>query len=250
MNEFEDLGRQLRAFLTGLLQQGTGPSPGGGGGGGGAGGQAVADWGPRIQLAGLDDIFHGHDAAEVQQYTVPQGGIDNLALSSRDTFEIPGRGEYRVDFDGYFRVARDHPTSEDWAEASVFVNLADMKLEGRHPDLGTVKVRLNPDVVSPGQTFAPGDRSAPAACRIGAAAEFELADQGLTVFNKEPILLMNEAIESIPPVEDPNGQAHIYRLPLYDKSNPNGLPVAYLKRLQYTVGNYVTQAQAEAFAAI
>jgi|tagenome__1003787_1003787.scaffolds.fasta_scaffold20580653_2 hypothetical protein len=246
MNEYEALGRQLREFLSGLLGQPAGP--GGGGGPAGGGGQAAQDWGPRIELAGLDDLYDGdHD---VKPYTVPAGGIDNLGLSSRDTFEIPGRGEYRVDFDGYFRVARDHPTDDNWAEAAVFVNLADMKLTGTHTDLGRINVRLNQDRVSPGQTFGPGEASAPAACRIGAAVEFELEDQNMTVFNKEPVLLMNDAIEAIPPVEDPNGLARIFRLPLYDKANPDGQPVAYLNRLQYTVGNYITETQARSFQAI
>lgn len=248
MSEYEALGQQLRSFLAGLLGAGeapSAPSPRPGRRNGSA--PAATDWGPRIELAGLDDLY---DGTEVQAYTVPDGGIDNLALSSTDTFEIPGRGEFRMDFSGYFRVARAEPETKNWAQANVFVNLADMKLTGSHNELGTVNVRLNENVVSPGQTFAPGDRSAPAACRIGAAVEFELEDQGMTVFNKEPILLMNDAIEAIPPVEDPNGMARLYRLPLFDTRNPDGMPVAYLNRLQYTVGNYVTVAQAEAFRAI
>jgi hypothetical protein len=58
---------------------------------------------------------------------------------------------------------------------------------------------------------------------------------------------MNDGIEAIPPVEDPNGQAHLYLLPLFDSSDPDGQPVAYLKSLRYTVGNYISQAEAEEF---
>jgi hypothetical protein len=56
---------------------------------------------------------------------------------------------------------------------------------------------------------------------------------------------MNNAIESIPPVEDPNGKAHIYYLPFFDITNPKGRPVAYLTSLQYTVGNYITEDEAK-----
>ena len=55
-----------------------------------------------------------------------------------------------------------------------------------------------------------------------------------------------DGITSIPPVEDPNGYAHLFNLPLFDMANPDGRPVAYLRSLRYTVGNYVTQAQAMA----
>jgi len=175
---------------------------------------------------------------------VPSGGIDNLALSSVDHFSIPGKGDFDVSFDGYFRVARDNPTTNDWATAQVFVNMVDMNLSGSHQDLGRINVRINPDVVSSGQTFGPGAENQAAKCRISAGVIFDFPDQRITVFNKEPILLMNDAIDSIPPVEDPNGAAHIYRLPLYSTADPNGQPVAYLNSLRYTVGSYLTQAQA------
>jgi hypothetical protein len=239
MSEYYNIGAELRSFLQGLLSGTPAPPP--------RDGPQAADWGPRIELAGLDDLYHPQ---EVQPFSVPPAAIDNLHLSSSDKFLIPGRGEYSVNFEGYFRVARDHPTSQDWASANVFVNLADMRLTGEHRDLGTLTVRLNPAVVSPGQTFAPGAATAPAACRIGAGVVFEAPDMGVNLFNKEPILLMNNAIEAIPPVEDPNGAAHIYKLPLYSTQDPNGQPVAYLTELRYTVGNYVTEAQAAAFQAL
>jgi uncharacterized protein DUF6073 len=238
MNDYYKLGQQLRSVLNGLLQgtePGQGRSPAR---------PTSADWGPRIQIAGLQDLYHPQ---EVPKYTAPDAGIDNLKLTSTDRFLIPGRGEFTVNFDGYFRIARDTPTTQDWATADVHVNMVDMNLAGNHAELGRMTVRPNPTIVSPGQTFAPGRRTAPAACRISAGVVFEAPDMGLTLVNKEPILLMNDAIESIPPVEDPNGAAHIYRLPLYDAATPNGKPAAYLMSLRYTVGNYVTQAEAEAF---
>lgn len=60
---------------------------------------------------------------------------------------------------------------------------------------------------------------------------------------------MNDAIKAVPPVEDANGTAHIYNLPLYDVKNPQGRPVAYLRSIKYTVGNYITLDEAKAFRA-
>ncbi len=58
---------------------------------------------------------------------------------------------------------------------------------------------------------------------------------------------MNNAIKAIPPVEDPNGEAHIYKLPLFSYEKPDEKPKAYLAKLKYTVGNYITKSQLEAF---
>ena len=154
-------------------------------------------------------------------------------------------GEFAVDFKGYFQVARAHPTTRDWATADVHVNMTDIRLSGHDDNLGPINVRLNPEITSSGQTFAPGTPNGAAKCRIATAVLFEAPDMGVALFNKEPILLMNDAIESIPPVEDPNGAAHIYRLPLYDVSAPDDVPFAYLMRLNYTVGNYLPRDEAE-----
>lgn len=199
----------------------------------------ITAWGPRVETRNLKDLFA---PTEIKPFSATRGGIDNLALSSIDNFFIPGKGEFEVKFEGYFRVARNNPTSSNWAEAEWYVNMIEMGLVGSHRDLGEVKVRLNSDAVSPGQVFQPGGPFRAGACRIATAAEFTLTSMKVNVFNKEPILLMNNAINAVPPVEDPNGEAHIYWLPLFDDKHPDGNPVAYLTRLRYSVGNYITEA--------
>ncbi|MFZ0769836.1 MAG: DUF6073 family protein [Candidatus Sulfotelmatobacter sp.] len=200
----------------------------------------ISDWGHRLRSDQLKDLFA---PTEIKPFTATTGGIDNLALSSIDTFSIPGKGEFEVNFEGYFRVARSSPTSSNWGEAEWYVNMIELGLTGNAPGLGEMKVRLNEDAVSPGQVFASGAQAAAKACRIATAAVFHASSMGLELFNKEPILLMNDAIKSVPPVEDPNGEAHIYRLPLFNVKEPDGNAAAYLTRLRYTVGNYITQHQ-------
>lgn len=202
----------------------------------------IPSWGKKISVRGLPDLYASTD---IRKRSATPGGIDNLALTSKDTFIIPGHGEFTVSFEGYFRVARSNPTTKDWATAEWQVNMVDMRLTGASKTLGKMNVRLNEGVVSAGQVFAAGASASAAACRIAVAATFEIEELGLTVFNKEPILLMNDAIDSVPPVEDPNGEAHIYRLPLFDVKRPSGSAVAYLTRLRYTVGNYITKEQAK-----
>ncbi len=208
---------------------------------------SLNNWGRKVALKGLKDLYK---PTRIEKFTATPGGIDNLALSSIDNFSIPGKGDFEVKFKGYFRVARSNPTSDKWADAEWFVNMVDMKLEGESKKIGKMNVRLNTDAVSPGQVFAAGAINAAAKCRIATAVSFEMPDMGITAFNKEPILLMNDAIKSVPPVEDPNGEAHIYRVPLFNVNEPDGKPVAYLTRLRYTVGNYITEEQAERFRKI
>jgi len=204
---------------------------------------AICDWGPRVDAGNLPDLYAPQ---KVLPFTPTPAGIDNLALSSIDTFVVPGVGTFEVNFSGYFRVAREASPADTWASYGPYVNMIDIRLRGSSSVLGTITVRLNPDIVSAGQVFPSGSDTQAAACRIASGVTFD-ANQIGTLFNKEPILLMNDGIDSVPPVEDPNGQAHIYRLPLYSMQDPEGKPKAYLTSLRYTVGNYVTFEEAEKF---
>lgn len=231
MSDFRQFGRQLREVLEGLLGE-VDSSPGR---------DETLGWGRKINTDALRDLYAPQ---EVRKFEIAPPGIDNLWLKSTDTFVIPGKGTFTVDFSGFFRVARENPKSQKWEEADVYVNLVEMGLRG-DSDLGPIHVSLNQEITSAGQTFAPREARAAAKCRIATAAEFAIPEARMTLFNKEPILLMNDAIESIPPVEDPNGEAHIYLLPLFDRANPKEAPAAYLARLQYTVGNYISRQEVE-----
>jgi hypothetical protein len=208
----------------------------------------IEKWGPQIDTKGLTQLYAPQ---EVRPFTATPAGIDNLALSSIDTFLMPdAAGKHHrqeVAFDGYFQVARAAPSTHDWATAEFSVNMTDIVLHSKSDvkEIGPMRVRLNQNMVSAGQVFAAGGKQAAAACRIAASVVFEAPQKGMAFFNKEPILLMNGAIKSVPPVEDPNGKAHIYLLPLFDMKQPDGRPVAYLESLVYTVGNYLSREAAE-----
>ncbi|HYN82336.1 MAG TPA: DUF6073 family protein [Gemmatimonadaceae bacterium] len=203
-------------------------------------------WGPQVNLTGLKDHYAGTKA---KPYTVPPGGIDNLALHSTDIFTIPGKGEFTVDFSGYFRVARDNPTTKNWTTFELLVNIIDLKLNGENRDIGPIAVSLNPDILSSGQIFPATSPQGAAKCRIATGVVFDLPQVGISVFNKEPILLMNEHVTSIPPVDDPNGHALLFMLPLFDRKDPSGKPLAYLTSLRYGADNYITESKARSFQA-
>jgi hypothetical protein len=235
MSDHFQLGTEVRAFLRGLLDVAeTGPSAQ-------TPGSRYDQWGIKIDAGELEPIY---GARTIKPFTATPGGIDNLSMSSTHVFFVPGKGELTIALSGYFQVVRANPTTYDWATADFFVNMTDLRLSGKHEELGPAYVTLNEDFVSAGQVFAAGAADAPAASRIAVAARFRLPELGMELFNKEPILLMNRAIKSVPPLEDPNGSAHIYMLPLFDTARPNDRPVAYLRSLKYKVGNYITWEEA------
>jgi len=201
-------------------------------------------YGPRIDLTQLEDLFEG---AQVEQYRPPEGGIDNLGIRSVDTFMVPGMGEFTVEFRGYVRVARSQPTTDEWASTEVYTNMIEMYMYGESPELGPITVRLQPETLSTGCIHTPfeeTDTSQPEkACRMAVGAIFEAPQIGLTLFNKEPVVLTIDHVRSIPPAGNP-GRGQIYRmLPLYDRDNPDGTPVAYLTSLNFAMGTYLPPAE-------
>ncbi len=92
---------------------------------------------------------------QVQPFTPPPTGIDNLGISSRDSFYIPGKGEITVDFTGYVRVARSQPSCSDWVNAEVYTNLIEMRMVGRTDAVGEIIVTLNHEYLSTGQLRTP-----------------------------------------------------------------------------------------------
>jgi hypothetical protein len=201
-------------------------------------------WGPRIDLDPLPDLFAPQDVAP---YTPPPRGIDNLGIVSTDTFMVPGKGEFTVEFEGYVRVARSEPTADDWTSSEVYTNLIEMYMHGEAPGIGSITVTLNPDYLSAGHLgtpFADMDQEQPEkACRMAVSAVFEVPELGVTLINKEPIELTIDHVQAIPPAGSP-GEGQIYRqLPLYDHANPEGPPVAYLIGLRFAMGTYVTEAR-------
>lgn len=201
-------------------------------------------WGPQIDLSNIEYLY---PPQKVEPYTPPSPGVDNLGITSTDTFMIPNFGEFTVDFQGFVRVARSKPTTDEWVTAEVFTNLIDMCMRGEAPGIGPIIVTLNPDFLSAGQLRTPfGDMECqqPAkACRMAVGAYFHLPNLELTLFNKEPIELTIDNVQMIPPAGNP-GEGRIYQiLPLFDLNNPQGNPTAYLTSLHFAMGHYITEAQ-------
>jgi len=198
-------------------------------------------YGRPVNTEGVPNLYAG---TTVVPWTPPDPGIDNLGISSVDTFAVPGVGEYTVAFDGYVRVVRSEPTSREWATAEVYTNLIEMRMVGHSEELGTITVRLNPDCLSTGQIRTPfdpyaGEGPSAKACRMAVGATFDMPKLGLHLINKEPIILTIDDVRQIPPAGSP-GKGQIYRmLPLHNVEDLDGAPVAYVTSLRFTMGGYL-----------
>src|SRR6266542_4103579 len=104
-------------------------------------------YGPRVSR----DVPNLYQGTPVVPWTPPEPGIDNLGISSVDTFAVPNVGEFTVEFNGWVRVVRSEPTAQEWADAEVYTNLIEMKMVGESEELGTITVVLNPECLSTGQ---------------------------------------------------------------------------------------------------
>lgn len=201
-------------------------------------------FGRPVSTEGVPNLYAG---TPVTRWSPPRPGIDNLGLHSWDTFAIPGLGEFDVEFDGYVRVVRSEPTHDEWSPAEVYTNLIEMKMTGQSDTLGPITVRLNPECLSAGQIRTPfdpyaGEGPAAKACRMAVGCLFDIPKLGMTVFNREPVILTIDDVRSIPPAGAP-GKGQIYRmLPLYDVTNPDSAPVGYLTSLKFNMGGYLEES--------
>jgi hypothetical protein len=198
-------------------------------------------FGRPVTTAGVPDRYVG---TPVVPWRPTEPGIDNLGITSIDTFAIPGVGEYTVEFTGWVRVVRSQPTSSEWAAAEVYTNLIGMKMAGESDELGRITVTLNPECLSAGQIRAPfdpyaGEGPAAKACRMAVGAIFDMPKLNMTLMNREPIILTIDDVRSIPPAGAP-GKGQIYRMmPLVDVNDPDGEPIAYLTSLRFAMGGYL-----------
>lgn len=209
-------------------------------------------WGKPVDGSKLRDLYHPQ---QVSRFADIPGGIDNLKMTTIDSFFIPGVGEVKdVVFKGYVRVVRASPTTDNWATSIVYTNMVDMRLRGETEATGPINVRCNPlvtsgEVVCSGQIVTPpegqlaGTDTPAKDCRIAVSAFFEVPKLGVTLFNKEPIMLCIDGITTMPP-----GGAHGVgrfhkRLPLYNTADPDGPQAAWLTKLEFLMGDYITEEE-------
>lgn len=201
-------------------------------------------YGPEVNLQSCPNVYAPQN---VKEFTPPPTGIDNLGITSTDTFSVPGLGEATVDFQGWVRVARSTPTADNWDRAEVYTNLIEMYMRGESEAFGPIIVTLQPEILSTGMIRNPraseGHETSAKACRMAVAAQFDLPKLGMQLFNREPIELTIDNVKSIPPAGSP-GKGQIYFvLPLFSRADPDGAPAAYLTSLKFQMGAYLTPAQ-------
>ncbi|GAB4199825.1 MAG: hypothetical protein OHK0022_20350 [Roseiflexaceae bacterium] len=183
--------------------------------------------------------------AELRVFTMPEGGLDRLSFVTWDVIEVLGHGEDAIEFQGYYAIERQNPTSADWREASVDIAMRELAVSGVSEKFGRIKVSTNDaQKGSGGQVLAgttyEGRADSPKLCVMQGYMKFDLLDIGLSVFNKEPIVLRHN-ITHIPPVGQGGGTGPV-SVDLYNAADPDGAPVAILRQVKTHIGAWLTEA--------
>jgi hypothetical protein len=181
--------------------------------------------------------------SELQLFTMPEGGTDRLSFITWDTIEVIGQSEEVIEFHGYYAIERATPTSADWHDASIDITMKELSVDGVSPRFGRIHASVNPDLgktsggqVRSGTTYEAPD--SPKLCQMYGYMQFELLDLGMTVFNKEPILLEHN-ITHIPPVGQGGGTKERVDVLLCRKDAPDSPPVAILHRVKTHIGAWL-----------
>jgi len=182
--------------------------------------------------------------SDLHLFTMPEGGLDRLNFITWDTIEVKGLGEETVEFHGYYAIERANPTSADWAEASIDIKMRELSVDGVSKNFGPIHASVNCDIgkqsggqVRTGTTY-PDVVDSPKLCQMNGYMKFELSNLDMTVFNKEPILLEHN-ITHVPPIGQGGGTRPGSEVNLYRLDDPDGEPVAVLKRVKTHIGAWL-----------
>jgi len=184
--------------------------------------------------------------SELHLFTMPQGGLDRLSFVTWDTIEVLGQGEDTLELRGYYVIERADPTSADWREASVDIFMRELSVTGVSQKFGRIHASVNEEIgkqsggqVRAGTTYG-GLVDSPKLCQMSGYMKFELSDVGVTVFNKEPILLEHN-ITHIPPIGQGGGTRGRVEVKLYRVDDPDGPPVAILRQVKTHIGAWLNE---------
>ncbi|MBV9691580.1 MAG: hypothetical protein JO202_17925 [Ktedonobacteraceae bacterium] len=182
--------------------------------------------------------------SDLHLFTMSEGGLDRLNFITWDTIAVKGFAEETIEFHGYYAIERANPTSADWAEASIDIKMRELSVDGVSQNFGPIHASVNDSIgkesggqVRPGTVY-PDVADSPKLCQMYGYMQFELSALGMTVFNKEPILLEHK-ITHVPPIGQGGGTREATEVNMYRMDDPDGEPVAVLKRVRTHIGAWL-----------
>jgi hypothetical protein len=195
------------------------------------------------QHAGSTLMPSAKSLSELRVLAMPEGGVDRLNFVVWDTIEVLGLGEDTVEMKGHYIIERANPTATDWVSASVDIVMLEMSVTGVSEKFGPIHASVNQGIgrQSRGQvkagTLYPGIPDSPKMCEMHGYMNFELSAVPITVFNKEAIVLQHN-ITHIPPIGQGGGTQGLVAVDLYPVHDPDGPPVAVLRRVKTHIGGW------------
>src|SRR5262249_43740164 len=138
-------------------------------------------------------------AIEVKPYTVPPAGIDHIAITIEETYDVEGIGKDTVTLNGHLVSNRTAPLlgdekKVDWKTSYVVAQFTDLQVSGNSRVFGPVHVSLDRLVPSGAVNFG-------CHCRAAIGVVVGLPQHGITLRSSAPVQLRSE-VKSVPPVGD------------------------------------------------
>ncbi|MCA1707027.1 MAG: DUF6073 family protein [Actinobacteria bacterium] len=185
---------------------------------------------------------------DLRLFTVPEGGTDRLDFITWDTVEVLGMGEDVVELHGHYLIERATPTASDWASAAIDITMLELSVAGVSQMFGPLRASINYDIGKPSRgqvkegTLYPGVVDSPKMCIMEGFMKFELPSAGVTVFNKDAIVLQHN-ITHVPPIGQGGGTRGRVAVDLHRVEDPDGPPVAILRQVKTHIGAWKVQGQ-------
>lgn len=136
----------------------------------------------------------------VKRLTLPPAGADTVQITIQETYEVEGVGRDTVELSGVLIANRTVPLLEhgkrkpNWETATVVAQFTSLKLTGKSPLFGTVKVTLDKSAPSFGVVTA-------GKCKAALGIEVSMPKLGLRLKSAEPVQL-HSTVTTVPPIGD------------------------------------------------
>lgn len=136
----------------------------------------------------------------VEERSLPPSGVDNIAITMVETYDVEGIGKDTVELTGRLVAVRGTPllgpdaARQEWDTSTVVARFTELALEGESEIFGSVRVTLDPSQAAVAAVRG-GD------CRSAVPALIEMPQHDLVLRTTVPVQLRSQ-VERVPPIGD------------------------------------------------
>jgi len=141
----------------------------------------------------------------VKEFTIPDAGVDTVAITIEETYAVEGVGKDTVKLQGTLVANRTAPLlgfgmkAIDWKTAAVVAQFTSLHVTGESKVFGPVSVVLDPTL--PGLAVVIGGH-----CRAALGVVVSMPQHNLTLRSAQAIQLQSD-VKTVPPIGDERTQS-------------------------------------------